>query len=246
VARPTVRRALARTPSGRHAAVEDVRQELEAAFAAAPGRKLVGEDQRIWVNWGSSSEIGHHKMERYPVNQDAVLQLFDPAVTWGLFAVMDGVSRSDIGTGELASWVARTTLEEGWNLKRNTPIYGRVFEGESPYPENVLQKLAELAHTRIFRWLELLMLTPEAVPGTRAMATTLSAVGIFRNRAAVCSVGDSPLYLVRLGASPETSDVEQLNIEQNVALHGLKRGVDPVEALTNPAAASLAWALAAI
>ncbi|MBH23260.1 MAG: hypothetical protein CMH57_02125 [Myxococcales bacterium] len=226
-----VRRAITRTPERRYATVARFAQALrEVIDHRAPQRQTTGDDGRITVAWGVHSEIGRGKLERHPINQDSHLESFDPDTGWGLFAVMDGVSRSDVGSGELASWLARSSLEREWNLKRPTPIYGRRFSGATPFPTNLMEKLSLSAHAAILDQIDTLRLTTEPHPGERLLSTTLAAAGLFGDRCALCNVGDSPIFLIRL----DDRTVEHLSIEHNQLLTRLRAGWSIPDAFEAP------------
>ncbi len=240
-----VRRAIARTPEARHPSVTDFLQALRQAWAQSQDRALVGEDKRVWLNYASVSAIGRTKRTHHPINQDAHLEVFDPAVGWGFFGVMDGVSRSDVGSGEMASWVARTTAEAQWNQKCQTPIYGRRFEAQTPFPTAFLGAIAHRAHERVLEWLEMLRrANPDDAHKRSTLATTFSAMGLFGDRCALCTVGDSPVYLIRLDPEDEGgSSIELLSAAQNEALFQMRQGVAPAQALGQPGANWLAMAV---
>lgn len=231
-----VRRALSRLPEDRFETITAFLDALRAAFEGAERRALEGEDRRVWISCASHTDIGRMKREHHPINQDTHLSIFDPGCGWGLFAVMDGVSRADIGSGELASWVARNTLEAQWHTRANTPIYGRRFEGVTPYPINLLTAMAQRAHHEVLDWLKLLLVNEEGHPKRSTPCTTLAGVGIFGDRCALTSAGDSPIYLVRLDPSPRGSGapgfIEQLTVDQNGGLENMRRGLGLTDALT--------------
>ncbi len=234
-----IAKACSRTPRRRYPNVRAFIDALKAVERGAQRRGLSGEDKRMWVAYASHSAIGRQKMRRYPVNQDAHLEIFDAQTGWGLFAVMDGVSRSEVGRGEFASWLTSAALEEQWNAKRLTPIYGRVFDGYTPYPENFLSSLADKAHERVFQWLRLFLTDPNAPRGASTLCSTMSIVGVFRDRMALCNVGDSPVYLIR----PEDDMIEQLSVDQSKALFLMRHGMSPVDALADSGANALSSAI---
>lgn len=239
-----LRRALKRAPKDRYSSVREFLAALDHALAFGSSRDLVGVDRRVWITHAAHSEIGRAKMVRYPVNQDAHLEIFDPKVGWGIFVTMDGVSRSTIGRGELASWLTSTAVEEGWNEKRKTAIYGKLFEDDNPYPANLLTSLASEADGKVVTWLKLLLSQPGTEPGSSTLCSTLSAVGIFRDRCAFCTAGDSPIYFIRLDADDPI--IDKLSVDQSRALSEMRHGHSATAAMAHPGAAHLASAIGRI
>lgn len=237
-----VRRAMARTPEARYATVTDFVDAFKEALDQQATRALSGPDRHLSVIYAADTRIGRTKRAHHPVNQDTHLALHDPRAGWGLFAALDGVSHATLGSGELASWLARTTLEARWHRKQETPIYGRRFEGDTPFPTRLLETVVNEAHDEVFAWIERLWSLEEQAPrrdasSVASMATTLSAVGLFGDRMALCAVGDSPVYLIRFDEStPEGAQIERLNAAQTWALTQMRDDGDVTEALINPGA----------
>jgi serine/threonine protein phosphatase PrpC len=193
-----LRRALRPSPSARFESVGAFAAALRAAWAWGLARGLPWEGA-LGLAWGAASDIGEGKRRKQFVNQDEHLGLWDPDARWGLFAVMDGVSRCDIGGGDLASWAARQALSEGFHRKRLSAIYGATLEPDAPFPRRWLEALCHKAHAQVAGWSKLLAHASGASEGSVA-CTTLTALGVFGASAVVGGVGDSPAYVCAQGA----------------------------------------------
>lgn len=217
-----LRRAVARTPEERYSGVPEFLGALYTLRARHTLRRIIGRDQPLAVEFASHTEIGQAKAARHPVNQDAHLCIVDPKAGWSLFAVMDGVSSCDVGSGELASFLARTELETQWNQKRTTAIYGRCFEADQPFPERFARSLVERAHLRIAA--QGLADRGEESRASTA-CTTVSIALCFGDRCLVASTGDSPVFLL------SDQGLDKLTVDHTVQITALRHGASVTSAM---------------
>jgi serine/threonine protein phosphatase PrpC len=221
---PCVLRALARTPEARYDSVTDFLAALRAALRDAAARRVEGPDRPCALRFASATDIGNGKWSRQRNNQDEHLAIWDPVAAWGLFAVLDGVSRSEIGSGDLASWAARQSLESQWSAKRGTPIFGQRFEGDSPFPRNLLETMIRRAHEQVVSWARLLAQARQSNRPGMTACSTVSLLGLFGDRALLCALGDSPVFLLHRGPDGALA-IERLTWAQTLSAEAVRRGL---------------------
>jgi serine/threonine protein phosphatase PrpC len=225
-----LRKAMSRLPEHRFETVTDFMQELRQAWSWGQRRRVEGLDQRLPVRWARATDIGQGKWRRQPNNQDESLAIWDEVAAWGLFAVLDGVSQSEIGSGDLASWAGRQSLEAQWSTKRGTPIFGQRFEGPSAFPGKLIETMARRAHEHVVHWTCILARQHSHQRPTMTACSTLSMVGLFGDRAVICSLGDSPIYLCSLDAQGQRQ-IERLTFAHTLSVEACRRGLPMTTAL---------------
>lgn len=237
-----LRKAMARLPEDRYESATALMQALRQAWSWGQRRRVQGLDM-VWpVHWASATDIGQGKWRRQPNNQDERLAIWDEVTGWGLFAVLDGVSQSEIGSGDLASWAGRQSLEAQWSAKRGTPIYGQRFEGPNPFPDKLIETMARRAHEHVVSWTHILARQHPHQRPTMTACSTLSMVGLFGDRAVICSLGDSPIFLCYRDGQGQRQ-IERLTFSHTLSVEACRRGLPMTTALGLHRGAALSEAL---
>lgn len=208
---PVVRRALGHEPRSRQPTPGAFVDELAGAFEAARRREAWSGAVRLEAE-AATREGLLHRLAGLP-NQDSHAVA---VVEGGLAAVVcDGVTRSLIGSGELASRAAVGQLAAS--------LPGLVGVASLEERAGLITEAFLQAGRAILRESMALPLGPSVTDPVDLMSTTAVA-GIFSGRELLlASTGDSRAYLVRDGAA------EQLTMDGDVRCLQLAGGVPPEE-----------------
>jgi protein phosphatase len=141
-------------------------------------------DMKLKVQSGGQSDTGLKRQH----NEDRILA----SDVLGLYAVADGMGGH--AAGEVASEAAIKALEEFVARTRDDPDFTWPFGRHEEYDleENILHSAVALANRQVCRLSE-----KNAALG--GMGTTLAALYMPEDKAYLCHVGDSRVYLLREG-----------------------------------------------
>jgi serine/threonine protein phosphatase PrpC len=222
---PVLSRALAVDPARRFPTPDAFRTEFHAAVERAARRAASAAPVRWEI--GLHSRAGQAKTALNRPNEDYALARFfgvsapsPSGVPHGsgasgpapraLVAVADGISTCDVGSGDVASRLACTLLEErfgpGTTLRSFTEQIGRYCRDAS---KNLIDWALDRGHRE------------ELLDGRDLMGTTLTAGWLEGNRLAVANLGDSRAYLL------DGTGAEQLTVDGDLGSTLLATGVPP-------------------
>lgn len=144
------------------------------------------------------------------VNQDAYL--YERWDNCAIAAIMDGVSTSRVGNGNISANIVKETLKEKWEtykLKELTDEEVKAFFEEviRESNEKIIQKAKEISESMKF--------SPNDI-----MSSTMLVALLKKDIVYICSVGDSPAYI----ATKEC--MKRLNVEHNVEFEKLMNETD--------------------
>ncbi|MDA0836988.1 MAG: protein phosphatase 2C domain-containing protein [Planctomycetota bacterium] len=218
------RKAMSANPGKRYQAVTEFLDELKETLEQL--RKNASGETTLKFDVGMGTEIGEVKKLRCAENQDAIFP--DPGqgessriaeLRRDVFAIADGVSRCDYGSGDMASGIVIK-----W-VKRAVEKYVKPAEEESPdwEVEEVFKTLSQVVVQATHEIAETAPTAEEARP-EKVMSSTLLAAIVKNHNVLVGNTGNSRAFIVGKGY------IEQINLDDDVWHARLRSGMPPEEA----------------
>jgi serine/threonine protein phosphatase PrpC len=219
-------RAMSTNPLKRYATVTEFLHALKGALEQL--RKNSSGNVLLKFDVGAGTKIGDVKQLRYPENQDAIFP--DPGqgessrlaeLGRDVFAIADGVSRSDYGTGDEASGIVIK-----W-AKRGIEKYVKPEGEESPdwEVEEVFKTLSQVVMQATHEIAESAPTGEETRP-EKVMSSTLITAIVKNHNVLVGNTGNSRAFIVGKDC------IEQINLDDDVWHARLRSGMAPEEAST--------------
>jgi len=207
---PVLARGMADDPGDRHLRVDEFVADF--ADAVARYRSRCHSHQPVRWEWGAATAIGRSHLVHNIPNQDR--HRCSPLPQQGLLAmVADGVTRSKIGSGEIASQLTIDVIE-----KTLPPLLGELLE-EARRETALGQACLQASQAILSHALSLTDQPHRDIHGVDLMASTLVAAVMIGSDLTLANVGDSRAYLLT------DQFVEQLTVDgdmQSVFLSSLR------------------------
>jgi serine/threonine protein phosphatase PrpC len=220
------RTAMSTNPGKRYATVTEFLNALKGALEQM--RKNASGEVVLKFDVGAGTEIGKVKQLRSPVNQDAIFP--DPGqgessrmaeLGRDVFAIADGVSRCDYGSGDVASGIVLK-----WT-KRAFEKYVKPAGEESPdwEVEEVFKTLSQVVVQATHEIAESAPAGEEIRP-EKMMSSTLIAAIVKNHNVLIGNTGNSRAFIIG------KDYIEQINLDDDVWHARLRSGMPPEEAST--------------
>ncbi|MDP6502560.1 MAG: SpoIIE family protein phosphatase [Planctomycetota bacterium] len=218
------RKAMSTNPAKRYATVTEFLDALKSALEQL--RKNASGEVLLKFEVGAGTEIGKVKQLRYPENQDSIFP--DPGqgessrmaeLGRDVFAIADGVSRCDYGTGDEASGIVIK-----W-VKRAIDKYIKPAGQKSPdwEVEEVFKTLSQVVVQATHEIAEAAPAGEETRP-EKVMSSTLITAIVKNHNVLVGNTGNSRAFIVG------KDSIEQINLDDDVWHARLRSGMAPEEA----------------